>query len=172
MWAILMWRTWHPRWKIWDKMAKMLMQTSENERKNVFFMKLNSRSLYIYKITLHLAKPTSRRISTQKPTAGYFPPGELPPRISPTLKSPSLKFPVHKLPSHESLPYFWEGKFSGGDFLAGSSPGGNCPCEFSWKEFSGTRVVRDIVQIVSSVQITSSNYIVQITSSNYIKLHQ
>ena len=36
-------------------MAKMLVKTSENELKTVFVMKLNAKSLKIYKTALHSA---------------------------------------------------------------------------------------------------------------------
>ena len=37
-------------------MIKVVMETSENELKNVFVMKLNAHSLNIYNITLHPGK--------------------------------------------------------------------------------------------------------------------
>jgi len=52
-WAILTWRTWHPKSKICDEKAKMQMKKSNNELKNVLVMKLNTQSIKIYKTTLH-----------------------------------------------------------------------------------------------------------------------
>ena len=47
-------------WKIWGKMAKMLMKASENELKTMFVIKFNAQSLNIHKTTLHPGKPSSR----------------------------------------------------------------------------------------------------------------